>query len=92
MKYIIGTILVVLAILCKFLFDQNSNLKDRNKELLLKNDSLITSIKEFNNAQVVAGNTITKIQEKVKYIKSDCNCYNLPIDDSIVKWVRGTEK
>lgn len=92
MKYVIGTVLVVLAILCKFLFDQNSNLKDRNKELLLKNDNLITSIKEFNNAQVVAGNTITKIQEKVKYIKSDCNCYNLPIDDSIVKWVRGTEK
>lgn len=95
MKYIIITLIAIVFILgvaCRFLFNEVSNLKEDNAALHLKNTGLITSIKEFNNAQNTATKTITKIQEKIKYVKSDCNCYELPVDDSIIEFVRGSRK
>lgn len=45
-------------------------------------------VKEFNDAQIRAGNTIQKIKEVVKTVKSDCDCYNSTVDKRILDRVR----
>jgi hypothetical protein len=45
-------------------------------------------IKEFNDAQIRAGNTIEKVREVVKTVKSDCDCYHNSVDKPILERVR----
>ena len=95
MKYIIITlsvIIIVLAIVCRFLFSQVNSLKEDNAVLQLKNENLTASINNYNESQRKASETITKIQEKIKYVEKDCNCYNMSIDSEIVDWVRGSKR
>ena len=92
MKYIITTLLVIvffLAVVSRFLFSEVSRLKEDNAILRQNNEGLITSVKEYNNGKMEASKTIIKIQEKIKYIKTDCDCYNMPIPDDILQYVRG---
>ncbi|MBQ9737903.1 MAG: hypothetical protein IJV75_00100 [Alphaproteobacteria bacterium] len=95
MKYIIlilSVIVIILAVGCRFLFSEVTSLKEDNAALRLKNEGLTASINDFNDSQKTASQTITKIQEKIKYVEKDCNCYYMPIDDNIVEWVRGSKK
>ena len=92
MKYVLITMTVLilsLGVACRFLYSEITDLKEENTELQVRNDGLTESIRSYNNAQNVASKTITKIQEKVKLVKTECDCYNRDIDDSILKWVRG---
>ena len=45
-------------------------------------------VKEFNYAQMRASNTIEKVREVVKTVKSDCDCYNSSVDKRILDRVR----
>jgi uncharacterized protein YoxC len=49
-------------------------------------DSLKNSIAAYNKAQTQSVKTITKIQEKIKYVKEDC--YHTDINSGIIDWVR----
>lgn len=49
-------------------------------------DSLKNSITAYNKAQTESVKTITKIQEKIKYVKEDC--YHTDINPDIIDWVR----
>ena len=92
MKYIIVTLVVIgviLGVACRFLFNEVTNLKEDNTALRLNNTGLITIIKDYNNGKMEASKTIVKIQEKIKYIKTDCDCYNMPIPDDILPLIRG---
>lgn len=48
-------------------------------------DSLKDSIAAYNKAQTESVKTITKIQEKIKYVKEDC--YHTDINPDIIDWV-----
>lgn len=91
MKYII-LICVFLAVESLFMFSMYKGEKERRIALENEKNTLIQQVEDFNNAQVQASNTIQKIQEKVKYIKSPCNCYRSNIDPSLLAWVRGDKK
>ena len=92
MKYIILTLtllVVFLGIVCRFLFSENSSLREDNAVLKTNINGLVTEVKDFNNGKMEASKTIVKIQEKIKYIKTDCDCYNMPIPDDILPLIRG---
>ena len=92
MKYVVITlsaISIILFIVCRFLFSEVGKLKEDNATLKLNNEGLITKVKEYNNGKMEASKTIVKIQEKVKYIKTDCDCYGINISDDILSLARG---
>lgn len=92
MKYVIITlsaISIILFIVCRFLFAEVGKLKEDNATLKLNNEGLITKVKEYNDGKMAAGKTIIKIQEKIKYIKNDCDCYGINLPDDIVSLARG---
>lgn len=92
MKYVIltlVTIAVILGVVCRFLFNEVNNLKEDNVTLRLNNEGLVTTIKEHNNGKMEASKTIVKIQEKIKYIKNDCDCYGNNLPDDILPLARG---
>lgn len=45
-------------------------------------------VKEFNDAQIRASNTIQKVKEVFKTVKSDCDCYNSAVAEPILDRVR----
>ena len=57
----------------------------------LKTDlrSCENAIKKQSEAQAEADKQISEIKTIVKTVKSDCNCYDSPIDDAILDRVRG---
>ena len=92
MKYVIITLITIvfiLGVVCRFLFSEVSRLKEDNATLRLNNEGLITSVKEYNNGKMEASKTIVKIQEKIKYIKTNCDCYSINIPDDILPLIRG---
>ena len=92
MKYVVITlsaISIILFIVCRFLFSEVGKLKEDNATLKLNNEGLITKVKEYNNGKMEASKTIVKIQEKIKYIKTDCDCYGINIPDDILQLARG---
>lgn len=92
MKYIILTLtllVVFLGVVCRFLFSEINDLREDNATLRLNNDSLIANVKDFNNGKMEASKTIVKIEEKIKYVKTDCDCYNINLIDDILPLARG---
>ena len=92
MKYVVITlsvISIVLFMVCRFLFSEIGKLKEDNTTLRLNNEGLVTTIKEHNNGKMEASKTIVKIQEKIKYIKNDCDCYGDNLPDDILPLARG---
>lgn len=92
MNRILVTLVVILAIACCFLYSSVNTLSEDNATLRAENDGLTASINDYNESQKVASDTIAKIQKEMKNVKTDCNCYDVPVDDAIVDWVRGTKK
>ena len=92
MKYIIiilAVFSVISTIACRFLFSEVSSLREDNTALRLNNEGLIITVKDYNNGKMEASKTIVKIQEKIKYIKTDCDCYNTPIPVDLLPLYRG---
>lgn len=63
-----------------------SNIEKSNKIETLEN-----SIEAYNKAQEKSVKTITQIREVVKNVKEPCDCYNQPIPDEILKYVRSDD-
>jgi len=80
----------ILFICCLFFLSKLIESKQQIKSLKNEITSLQLTLKGYNESQVVATKTITKIQEKIKYVKEDC--YNKPINDSIIEFVRNRKK
>lgn len=92
MKYVViilVALVVILGVGCRFLFLEVNTLKENNAVLRAENNALTASINDYNESQKVASETIAKIQKEMKDAN---NCYNMPIDDSIIDWVRGDKK
>lgn len=49
------------------------------------------SVIAFNQANKRSAEVITEIREKIKYVKEDCNCYNMPIPNVILDRVQGNQ-
>lgn len=94
MKYIViilVALVVFLGVGCRFLFSEVNTLKENNAVLRAENNALTASINDYNESQKTASETIAKIQKEMKNVKTDCNCYDVPVDDAIIDWVRGTK-
>lgn len=89
MNRILIALVVILGVACCFLFSMVNTLSEDNATLRVENDGLTASINDYNESQKVASETIAKIQKEMKDAN---NCYNMPIDDSIIDWVRGETK
>lgn len=98
---IIGILCVGIVVLYfMYNFSQNKVHTLETKILTLKNDvsncktnltDCNKGIEEFNNAQIQASSTIQKIKTVVQTVKSDCDCFNSAVDDSVIKLVRKQE-
>lgn len=47
------------------------------------------TVANANKAENKAVKTITKIQEKIKYVKEDCDCFHRNIPEEVLKDIRG---
>lgn len=72
-------VIIVLAVMLGLTIKSNYT---KSREI----DSLKNSIAAYNKAQTQSVKTITKIQEKIKYVKEDC--YHTDINPDIIDWVR----
>ncbi len=90
-KYV-AIIAVFFAVQAFLFFSLWLNQRDEVKRIESENNSLISQIEEFNNAEIRANNTIQKIQEKIKYVKEPCDCFNSDIPYDLLDWVRGNKK
>lgn len=89
MNRILIALVVFLGVACCFLFSRVNTLSEDNATLRAENDGLTASINKYNESQKTASETIAKIQKEMK----DANdCYNMPVDSSIIDWVRGERK
>lgn len=92
MKYLILTLtllVVFLIVVCRFLFSENNELREDNAVLKTNINGLVSEVKDYNNGKMEASKTIVKIQEKIKYVKADCDCYNINLADNILSLARG---
>lgn len=89
MKIVIS-ISIILFICCLVFLSNWISTRQQMKTLEKEMNSLQLSLKKYNDGQEVATKTIVKIQEKIKYVKEDC--YNQPISNDIIEFVRGTKK
>ena len=81
-KLYVVLLILVLAITVGVLFKSNLELRKSNKELQ-------QTVAKANKADQKAVKTITKIQEKIKYVKEDCDCFHRNIPEEILKDIRG---
>lgn len=79
-KLYVILLILVLAITVGVLFKSNLEMRKSNKELQ-------QTIARANKADQKAVKTITKIQEKIKYVKEDC--YHTAINPDIIDGVHG---
>lgn len=89
MNRILIALVVILTVACCCLFSMVNTLSEDNATLRVENDGLTASINDYNESQKLASETITKIQKEMKNAN---NCYNMPVDDAIIDWVRGDKK
>lgn len=81
-KLYVLLLVLVLAITVGVLLKSNLELRKNNKELQ-------QTVAKANKADQKAVKTITKIQEKIKYVKEDCDCFHRNIPEEILKDIRG---
>ena len=79
---------VVLGFLYSYASIKITRLESEKTALKMEVKSCNDGVKEFNDAQIRAGNTIQKVREVVRTVKSDCNCYNVAVDKRILDRVR----
>lgn len=77
-KILVIVLAVLLGMSVKATMDTKKDLQDFKK-----------SVVAFNQANKESAKTITEIREKIKYVKEDCNCYNMPIPYVIIDRVQG---
>ena len=99
MVKILTTICVFLAV-CALYFNfrvdylKNENTSLESEKTSLKNEikDLQNAVEKYNNAQERAGKTIEKVRTIVRNVKSDCDCWNTPIDDRVRNEIRKNRK
>ena len=65
--------------------NENSTLKSDIIKLENAVEVQKEEVKKYNDSQIQASRQIAELREAAKNIKKDCNCYNKPIDSSIIK-------
>lgn len=79
-KILVIVLAVLLGMSVKATMDTKKDFKEFKK-----------SVVAFNQANKKSAEVITEIREKIKYVKEDCNCYNMPIPDVILDRVQGNQ-
>lgn len=79
-KVLVIVLAVLLGMSVKATMDTKKDFKEFKK-----------SIVAFNQANKKSAEVITEIREKIKYVKEDCNCYNMPIPSNILNRVQGNQ-
>ena len=82
----------ILGIMYNYANLKVNRLENEKTVLKMEVKSCNDGVKEFNDAQIRASNTIQKIKEAVKVTKSDCDCYNSSVDKRILDRVRNKHK
>jgi hypothetical protein len=78
----------VLGIMYNYANLKVNRLESEKTALKMEVKSCNDGVKEFNDAQIRAGDTIQKVREVVRTVKSDCDCYNIAVDKRILDRVR----
>lgn len=96
MQKILLISVAVLAVVAVFLFQMNKGLKTElkaaNGEITTLNGKIKgyeNEISKFNEAQEKASEKIEKVRTIVRTVKSDCDCYNTPIPDDVMRLLNG---
>lgn len=84
-----GKIAVFLAFVCVILISVVLLQQKDINALETHKNTLKNEIERYANGKLEAANTIQKIQEKIKYVKEPCDCFNTPLPDSVLAIVRG---
>lgn len=91
--------LIIVSCIAVFFKLQSDNRLLRATNAENKNNALQTEIKgyknaiqEYNDAQERAGKTIEKVRTIVRTVKSDCDCYNTPVDSRVLDTIRNAYK
>ena len=79
---------IVLLLVCGYTKNKITRLESEKTALKMEVKSCNDGVKEFNDAQIRAGDTIQKVREVVRTVKSDCDCYNIAVDKRILDRVR----
>lgn len=79
-KVLVIVLAVLLGMSVKATMDTKKDFKEFKK-----------SVVAFNQANKKSAEVITEIREKIKYVKEDCNCYNMPIPGVILDRVQGNQ-
>lgn len=80
-------IAIVTAVFFKLQSDNRllraTNAENKNNALQTEIKGYKNAIQEYNNAQERAGKTIEKVRTVIRTVKSDCDCYNIPLPNDI---------
>lgn len=63
---------------------ENKSLKDDVKQLQNAVEVQKEEVKKHNESQIQASRQIADLRKAANKVKTSCNCYNMPIDDSII--------
>lgn len=69
-----------------------TNAENKNNALQTEIKGYKNAIREYNDAQERAGKTIEKVRTIVRSIKSDCDCWNTPVDERVRNEIRKNHK
>ena len=79
---------IVLVLMYSYASIKITRLESEKTALKMEVKSCNDGVKEFNDAQIRAGDTIQKVREVVRTVKSDCDCYSSAVDKRILDRVR----
>lgn len=69
-----------------------TNAENKNNALQTEIKGYKNAIQEYNDSQERAGKTIEKVRTIVRTIKSDCDCWNTPVDERVRNEIRKNHK
>lgn len=87
MKYLLIVILA-LGLTAGFFYNRSVYWQDKAETYKNKYTTLKTENERKENADTRANEQIRTIKTIVKTVRSDCDCYNAPIDNAIIGRVR----
>lgn len=82
---IIGFVFAIMNSKINSLTEENILLKTQIKDLQY-------AVEKYNDAQERAGEKIEKVRTIVRNVKSDCDCWNTPIDERVRNEIRKNRK
>lgn len=89
-------IAIATAVFFKFQSDNRllraTNAENKNNALQTEIKGYKNAIQEYNDSQERAGKTIEKVRTIVRTVKSDCDCWNTPVDERVRNEIRKNKK